>query len=233
MCPVLITSTVGSWCQAGTALKNKTNIKYHQQEKKRSNPVALMFSPLKLFQLQNETVILQAACSTSSAYFLTPEITQLLQSLLVSGYTKGQLLQERKKSRRPQGTYGVQCHHIWRQWAELERCAGDKDHWQSQARRVMKQVQGPPGSPVRSKRWSQEQDKTEDGARDRTRQKTHYLQPRFIVHQETRVETKEKTDTSTMPLVPGLKAQACGQSLDLWGNSAQVGSQMRLLKALV
>lgn len=74
------------------SFKNRTNIKHHQPEKKHFNPLPLMFSPLQLFRLQNETVILQVPCSTSSGYFLTPEITQLLQSLLVSGCIKGWLL---------------------------------------------------------------------------------------------------------------------------------------------
>lgn len=81
------------WLVPGrNSFKNRTNIKKHQQEKKHFNPLPLMFSPLQLFQLQNETVILQVPCSTSSGYFLTPEITQLLQSLLVSVCIKGWLL---------------------------------------------------------------------------------------------------------------------------------------------
>ena len=82
----------------------------------------------------------------------SPETTQLVQRLLVSGCTKGWLLQGRQR-REPQGAYGVQSHHIWTRRAEPR--AGDKVHGQSQARRGMKRVQGLPGGPVRTKwTWS-------------------------------------------------------------------------------
>lgn len=118
---------------------------------------------------------------------------------------KGWQLQERKR-RRPHGTY--RCSPTI-SGCVRQSCVLVTRHTDSPKQRVIKEAQ----SPVRSKGHR---------ARDRTRQKTLSV---MQVHDPFRKQGwRQKRRQAYLPHhTPGLKAKAWGQSLDPWGNSAQVG----------